>query len=371
MNDKTPTQDEPQQDGLSSLRNHPVFGVAQLLAGHLGVERSLLYLIEFLSLAGGRMVAPINLEILTGDMTADLFTVNNMLELAHARIARVDTHKQFRGLERQQFKGLAIILVRGTHPSMFRDFTECMARIPLGDSALPSLWRISNDPTPRPPVSTTLRLHTEQMSRSFRGFGRKYVVATTANESTELKNLIERLPVNPEYPCKFRAEFESDLCPDIGLILERVLLTVAAVRVRLPGSHDTSPEILRSDYVAARALLTNLPLTPADRQVSPSALKTAEAVYGQVIKDVHYQLSLPDLSAEGNKWFNRNSVLDWLDLSYNSVKKHLEELEQEGILLSTVARSDRKRGVEIHYKFAPAAEPPFGWINPFEVLPEL
>jgi hypothetical protein len=177
MSEQTHGEEPSEPDGLSTLRAHPVFGVAQLLAGHLGVERSLLYLIEFLSLAGGRMVAPLNLEILSGDMTADLLIANNVLDLAHERVDRVNTYKQFQDLERRQFGKLAVMLVRGTHPSMFRDFSECLARMTLGDFALPSLWRISTDPTPRPPVSSTLRIHTNQLPRGFRGFGRRYAVS--------------------------------------------------------------------------------------------------------------------------------------------------------------------------------------------------
>src|SRR4051794_7030151 len=89
---------------------------------------------------------------------------------AGSPVARVDTHKQFRGLERQQVGGLAVILVRDTHPSMFSDFTECLSRILLGP--MPSLWRISDDLTPRPEAGACCRQPVQQSSSVFPALSR-------------------------------------------------------------------------------------------------------------------------------------------------------------------------------------------------------
>ena len=55
----------PPVDPLTPLRLHPAFGVADLLAAHMGLDRDLVQFVEFLSLAAGRMVMPVNLDVLT------------------------------------------------------------------------------------------------------------------------------------------------------------------------------------------------------------------------------------------------------------------------------------------------------------------
>jgi hypothetical protein len=125
-----------------------------------------------------------------------------------------------------------------------------------------------------------------------------------------------------------------------------------------------------NDYRCARTLLTNLPLTPIGTSVSPRALEAAEVIY-QAVADKNFQRSLPDVSAAGSKWFNRAEARDWTGCSYSSVKSHLDEIEQEGLLRSTVAETDRKQGREIYYRFNDSVSPPFAWRNPFTAFPEI
>jgi DNA-binding transcriptional ArsR family regulator len=82
-------------------------------------------------------------------------------------------------------------------------------------------------------------------------------------------------------------------------------------------------------------------------------------------------IELPDLSVYGPKWFTRGNAMDWTDLSYNTVKKHLRQLEEEGLLRSTVAQNNREQGRQIHFQFVDNRAPPFAWKNPFEGLPQL
>jgi hypothetical protein len=125
-----------------------------------------------------------------------------------------------------------------------------------------------------------------------------------------------------------------------------------------------------ADYRCARALLTNLPLTPIGTSVSPRALDVADVIY-EALKDNNYQRSVPDHSKEGNKWFRRAEAVNWTGLSYTVVKSHLAELEDEGLLRSTIAETDRRQGREIHYRFNESRAPPFAWRNPFVSLPTL
>jgi hypothetical protein len=73
----------------------------------------------------------------------------------------------------------------------------------------------------------------------------------------------------------------------------------------------------------------------------------------------------------GHSWFTRRDAARWTGLAYNTAKKHLQHPEEEGILRSIVAESNRERGRQIHYRFAEGHQPPFGWANPFGGLPDL
>lgn len=116
-------------DPLAPLRAHPVFALVNRVARHVGIARDLIQVIEFLSLAAGRMVLPLNIDIVTDQWAADLFIANRMIDLLPDAVARVSTYKQFRELERTSFTGLAVVLVHGRHEFRFRDFTETLARL--------------------------------------------------------------------------------------------------------------------------------------------------------------------------------------------------------------------------------------------------
>jgi hypothetical protein len=154
------------------------------------------------------------------------------------------------------------------------------------------------------------------------------------------------------------------------LVFERLLRVLVALRITPTDTRSEHQEILPADYHAARALLTCLPLTPVDRELSPQALQTAMTVY-EALQGEDTQLALPDLSKDGHKWFTRTDARTWTELGYNTVKKHLHELEGEGILMTTIAENNRERGRQIHYRFAEGRAPPFEWTNPFVGLPDL
>jgi hypothetical protein len=154
------------------------------------------------------------------------------------------------------------------------------------------------------------------------------------------------------------------------LVLERLLHVFAALRISIPKPPVPDKAILPMDYRAVKAMLTHLPLTPVDRKLSAGALVTAATVF-RAVKDGAYQLSLPDRSGEGNKWFTREDGRAWTDLGYNTVKAHLGELENAGVLLTTRAEGHRGRGKQIHFRFDPNVEPPFQSRNLFDALPDL
>jgi hypothetical protein len=208
--------------------------------------------------------------------------------------------------------------------------------------------------------------------RELTGFGAAFGATPELKSGQKLSALLGRLPTSHNYSCAFRAQYAGKLAPLAMLMLERLLKVFVALRVGLVGSTVRAEEkaVLPMDYRAVRAMLTNMPLASVDRPLSASALVTAEGVFAAV-NDDGYQLSLSDKSADGNKWFAREEAMKWTGLGYTTVKKHLGELENAGILLSTLAVGDRGRGKQIHYRFDPEAAPPFQSQNPFDGLPDL
>lgn len=103
-------------DHLGFLPPHPAFEVTSLLAEYVGVRRDLIQIIEFFSLAAGKMAMPINLEVFTEQPAPDLFMANRILDILPAEVTRLDTYKQFNAIEQQGFGSLSVILVRGNHP---------------------------------------------------------------------------------------------------------------------------------------------------------------------------------------------------------------------------------------------------------------
>ncbi len=375
-------------DPLHHLKSHPVYAITDTLAEYMGVEKDLIQFIEFLSLAAGRMVMPVNLDVQTDQVAVDLHLANRILDLRHGHVARVDTHRQFRALEQDEFllrgpatvdyvKGpddelrpLAAVLVRSNHRFLLREALEYTARLLGADFTLPSIWRITDILSTLPPIPTTLRLQASQACRELDDFGHAFSGYRCLPVEDELAELIESLPVQPSYSNPLWRRYRGKSQPEMMLVFERLLVVFVALRILLPNATDKRPEVLLDDYQAVRAMLNMLPLVPLDRELTPQALLTGEALYKAVHESTR-RLELPDLSQHGEKWFTRLDAMNWTGLGYNTVKKRLRELEGEGIVTATVAENNRERGRQVHYRFLDGREPPFEWRNLFERLPDL
>jgi hypothetical protein len=355
---------------LDSVRDHPLYATASELERYLGVGCDLVHLTILISIAGGAMPMPLPLDIYTNSFVADLMAAHRILELIRRRFRRVDTQSQLRELERKGFVGIAAILIRGSHRTLFRDATEVTAGAGSDVSGLPSVIRITDELPSAPPVSHTLQLMAAQVERDLEDFGYAFATYTQRPDGRTLADLLLKLPVKPAFHCDFRNRYKGSASSGRMLVFERVLVILAAIRVHHAASRDTTPVITIPDYRCARTVLTSLPLTPVGTSVSPRALEVAELIH-QALADSNYQRSLPDHSAAGSKWFRRTEARQWSALSYSAVKSHLAELEEEGLLRSTVAETDRRQGREIHYRFDESCSPPFAWRNPFAAFPEI
>ena len=111
------------QKALADVREHPLYDVAADLEEHIGVRCDLIHITIFLSAAAGNMVSPIPLDIYSNSLSADLMVAQRILDLLRGKYRRVDTHKQFREIERKGYAALAVLLVRGNHRTFLRDAT--------------------------------------------------------------------------------------------------------------------------------------------------------------------------------------------------------------------------------------------------------
>lgn len=357
-------------DSLNALQIHPVNQVVNDLASFLNIGRDWIAFTQFMSIAAGRMATPFHIDIVSDQWTADLMIADRIASTVPGKIIEIDTYKSFRAEEQNGFSDRYVLRFRRDCPKLHQDLVGFMARAADSTESAPSIWRVLPGFV-RPTVDTpTLRLVASAADRSLNGFAASFASGVGSQiHRQRLAEVIESLCPRVSYPCSFRDRFSANLAPTLMLVVERLLQVFANIR-RVLTEFRSERVILIEDYEAVRFLLVNLPLVPVDRVITAQSLKTAETIY-EAVHEVGYQLALPDQSDAGHRWFTRNQASKWAELGYTTAKKYLGELEDDGVLVSTVDRNNREHGRVIHYRFADGRSPPFGWGNPFALLPDL
>jgi DNA-binding transcriptional ArsR family regulator len=156
------------------------------------------------------------------------------------------------------------------------------------------------------------------------------------------------------------------------VVVNRLLRVVAALRVACLYHGKSCAEIGEfaiplADYGLTRSFLMGLAITPTHSSLSPYAVDTAEILYKAIVLNANYQLTVPSHSELGKKLFTRRDAEQITGLSYNTVKSHMSELEDEGILESTRVESKREKGKQIFFRFN--GHPPFGVAALYKRLP--
>lgn len=357
-------------NSLSPLQNHAVYEVINDLSSYLRMPRDWIASAELLSLGAGRMAMPFNLDIASDQWTLDLNIADRIACILPGAVVPIDTYREFRNEEQANFSGRAVLWFRRDYRKLHHDLTTFLTRAPDSSECAPSLWRIRPDFIEPTADSATLRLIASAADRNLDGFAVSFASAAGCPAHRErLKRVLETLCPRTNYPCAFRDRLTGVLAPANMLIFERLLQVFANVR-RVRTDFEGEPSITQEDYAATRTFLVNLPLVPVDRVIKARTLQAAEQIYVAVHAD-NYQLALPDQSDAGHHWFTRSHVAKWSGFGYTTVKNLLYELEDDGLLISTVDRNNRQHGRIIHYRFAENRLPPFGWRNPFTALPEL
>lgn len=72
MTENSPQTILSQPSPLSVLKRHPAYRLANEVAAYLGIGRDWIAFIKTLSLAGGRMAMPVDLDIVTNQSAVDL-----------------------------------------------------------------------------------------------------------------------------------------------------------------------------------------------------------------------------------------------------------------------------------------------------------
>lgn len=367
------------------VRQHAVGKLATVLGAHLGITCDPICLVELLSLIGGSLAMPINLDIVTPEPTARLFVANGILRLAADKVHRINQLWEFQKLEQDGFRDCWAVLVRGGGRTLFREATEIASQVFDENGGMPSIWRIAEEPPRRLGLGPTLRV-VEIGQPNFRGLAERLIANASCNIGTWLGSAIA-WKERPSLRCSFRDKIRSSLRPEEKLIVERMLGVVATVRLLLDGAIrkigagvielgavdgteiGEAVEISGADYCCVRSLLIDLPVPDVSRQLTPEAVSAAAVIYERVHRP-GYQCYLPDESTDTD-WFKRGDAVLWTSKSYNTVKSYLEAMKDDGLLVATKAENGEQRGKEIHYRFVEGVRPPFVTKNPFEYLPAL
>lgn len=378
--DDTSSSDE---DLLTTiLAGHPLTGITDSLSQYLGIGADVVSFTLFLSRAAGRLGLPFNVTISSDDPSAEHLIADRLINIVPEGVKRVETIKQLRELAESGFEDTEVVVVRSLHDGLFRFASESTCR-DVSKTSPPSVWLISDNPATVSPIGPTLSLLAQQTERSLSGFGHHYSAVPRSDENPQreqLRRLLLALKHRRQYPCPFQHRVRAALKPYEMLIVNRMLATVAALRIELAHQQgdfvaDVQAVVSIDDYRLVRSLLANLPISSRHSTLTPCAAETGELLYEAIVKKSDYQKTLPDHSTFGKRAFTRRDAEEITQLSYNTIKDHLAQLEGEGIIESLVVDAAnrkalvRRQGRQIHFRFANTRSPPFGIVNLFSNLP--
>ncbi len=365
------------------LGDHALSEIATLLGDYLGVGVDRISLMIFMALASGRLGIPLNLAIFSDDPAAEGLITDRVVNILPETVKHVDTIKQFRDLVDADFKDTEVVVLRSLHENLVRYASEAATR-DTGRVSPPSVLTISDKQTRFPQIGPTLSLMARQTDRSLSGFGYHFsrLQGTEASPAfTKLRQVLLQVKHRREYRCPFRDQLRAGIKPSDALILNRLLMATAALRIELSNVNgefksDSETAITIPDYRVTRELLNSLPIPRELSKLTPYAAETGTILFEAFAADPKYQNTIPDNNDFGRKVFTRSLGMEQTGLSHNTVKAHLKQLIDEGIVESRIVRESqkhariRRQGIQVYYRFAESRSPPFGANNPFSGLPK-
>lgn len=364
---------------LKFLATHPLGRVAERIGKFLGTGCDAVGLSLFLCRAASRARQPFNLTIVSSDPSAELAILDRIFGLACEGVTRVYTAHQCRILAESNFEDTEIAIVGDSRNALHDKLLEVTSR----DSSMhvpPGVVRIAHTSFSREIVGPTLDLLVSAEERSLSGFCEAFSPFRYPCDDSrrKLSQILMTLGDGATPRCPFWEQIRVPLPATQKLLVSRLLATIASLRrVTSPSVRSTRPVLINlNDYRIARQLLVTLPVTGSHSGLSPYAAEYGEILYC-LIQEESYQLSLPDMSDFGNKVFTRKIATDKLNVSYNTAKGCIDQLEKHGIIESRLISNTTKysltrdHGRQIYFRFAEGQKPPFGVRSPFECLPDL
>src|SRR5687768_7975065 len=127
------------------------------------------------------------------------------------------------------------------------------------------------------------------------------------------------------------------------MVLWRTLIALSALR-QAHRFGEVSRDLLltREDYRATRDLLRELPTTGVADPLSPRTVTVAAELHARV-NAAGFPRTLVGDDLTARPWLTRAQAREWLGRSYNTAKVHLAELEERGILISSIGPANRER----------------------------
>ena len=362
---------------LAVLEGHPLVDIAATLGLYLKVGCDCVTLILFLSRVAARLGWPINLAISSTSPGTDHTFANRILHISAPAVEYVSTRREMQKLARAAFPETEIVSVRNGPVDLFQFACETTSQ----DSALglrtPGIWLIGTQSPASVTWGPTINLMVDPAERSMAGVGYLYSSPdSTAHfrAGSQLAKIMDSVQRHTIPTCIFSAKLRSSLLPEQTMVVVRLMHTLAVLRILSlrPAEQKCSEDdnkCATADYALARAILNALPIWVGDSPVSAQSLQAAHDLYDQTEGNPQYQQTVPDKSEFGRKLFTRRIAAALTGCAYTTVKKHLNELEGLGAVVSTIERKNRNRGLRIWFCFADNVRPPFTPTNPYASLP--
>lgn len=359
---------------LEAIDGSHLHRVASWIADYLGTGCDFVSLMLFLSRAAGRLGIPLNVVVTTDEPTAVRMIVDSLLHCSPANAATADRLLEFRCLLEQGCNCAEVVLVRSLHRQLLSFALEAVSQDPRSTRRIPSLWWIDDKPPPCTVTGATIQIIATSSDLCLSGFGHYFsrkefavISADRVDPKANLEHLLSHLSGGSRFDVPFQHSLRAQLRPEEMLVVNRLMLTIAALRLSSSQSSNLITVDLE-DFALARGLLQRLPVAAAHDRLPAYALQTATAIWERVYSE-NYQLTVPDHSELGNKVFTRQRVIEWTELSYNAVKDHLRSLEDAGIIEATCRLADRRQGNQVYYTFTNGTVVPFLPRNPYLNLP--
>jgi len=359
------------------LRGHPIVELAAELGTYLKVGCDCISLVLFLSRVSARLGWAVNVAVFTRSPTFDRLLADRIAKITPDAYVRVSTVPEMRKLASRNFDCANIVLCSTTQGWLLRYGCEATSVDCGKDGGQPCIWWICDEQSASPIIGPTLPLLENQVGRTLLGGGSPYSTPDTKlHEDAEkhLTGILRHVRPRTLPLCPFADQLRARLTLDEHLVVNRLLRTISVLRIALSkvaGAPPSPPfdQCTAEDYAVTREILGLLPVSSPGSNLSAGAVQTALILFQAVQDDDSFADELPDMREWGNKVFSRTDALEKLNLSYNTVKHHLGQLENEKIIESTRPEHQRGQGRPIYYRFRPGRSPPFTAHNPYHNLP--